>query len=269
MPRAPDRPVFSLHDAAVALLDSAAQTLTSKQDDASVHTARKACKQARAALRLLRECLGDEVYRRENQRVRDAAKPLTVVRDAFVLRRTLHTLPVRPAALQRRLTADYRREQHALQRRGARRAIQPILETRRRLAELPAMDSEVSSARAGVRRVYKAGRKAFRKARSRDDQALHEWRKQAKYLLNQLDLLKLVLKVKCKPLRRRTHRLTDALGTDHDLSALSHQLQRYAIHDPALQRHIKKRRGKLQAAAFQLGKKIYRHSAKHLEGALG
>src|SRR5262249_2675480 len=53
--------------------------------DEAVHAARKALKRARALLRLLRDALGSRVYRRENARLRDAARPLTAVRDARIL----------------------------------------------------------------------------------------------------------------------------------------------------------------------------------------
>src|ERR1019366_10185548 len=46
---------------------------------------RKCFKRVRAALRLVREELGDELYHEENWSFRDAARPLTRVRDAVVL----------------------------------------------------------------------------------------------------------------------------------------------------------------------------------------
>jgi hypothetical protein len=46
------RPVHSLHDAAVTLIDGAIDTLKSSTDDEAVHAARKTCKRARAALPL-------------------------------------------------------------------------------------------------------------------------------------------------------------------------------------------------------------------------
>ena len=54
-------------------------------DARRVHAARKALKQARAALRLLRPCLDAAVYRRENLALRDAGRALAPLRDARVL----------------------------------------------------------------------------------------------------------------------------------------------------------------------------------------
>src|SRR5947207_2716692 len=61
-------------------------------EDEDVHDARKRLKKARALLRLLRPALGAPVYRRENGSIRDAARPLTDMRDAKILVETLDKL---------------------------------------------------------------------------------------------------------------------------------------------------------------------------------
>src|SRR5689334_2583821 len=53
-------------------------------DDEAVHDARKKLKSARAGLRLLRP-LDEPLYRRENERLRDAGRRLSAVRDGKVL----------------------------------------------------------------------------------------------------------------------------------------------------------------------------------------
>ncbi len=58
----------------------------------AVHDVRKGFKKVRAALRLAREELGDETYRAENYAFRDAARPLTEVRDAQMLVETFDKL---------------------------------------------------------------------------------------------------------------------------------------------------------------------------------
>ena len=60
--------------------------------DETVHAARKELKKARATLRLLRDSLGDSTYKQENAVLRDAARPLSEVRDARVLLDTLDKL---------------------------------------------------------------------------------------------------------------------------------------------------------------------------------
>jgi CHAD domain-containing protein len=262
------RPVSSVHGAALALLGTAIESLGSGQDDEAVHAARKDCKRIRAALRLLRGCLGSRIYRRENRRIRDAAKLLRPARDAFVLRELLRTLPRRPITLQRGLESEYRAQRRALDRQGARSALKRLSATRQNLLALPALHSETASVIAGARRVYKVGRKAHRKARRKHDAALHEWRKQAKYRLNQLELLKTVFNVKVTRLRRRAHKLAEALGDDHDLGMLIGKLRTYKARDRSVIKHIESRRCELQARAFRLGKRLYTHRAKHVAAAL-
>jgi CHAD domain-containing protein len=258
----------SLHDAGLNLLDSAIETLTSSQNDEAVHAVRKAAKRLRALLRLLQRCMGPLAYRRENGRVRDAAKPLTAVRDAFILRKSLRSMPNCPVALRRGLDAEYHQERNALQIDGARAAIAQFLAIRQQLAELPPSHAEIASAIAGVRKSYKAGRRACAQAKSRDDQALHAWRKQAKYLLNQLELLHVVFNVEFKTLHRRADRLADILGTDHDLGILLSKLRFYNAKNRSLVKRLKTRRHKLQEQAFRLGKKLYRRSTKRFAAAL-
>jgi len=62
-----ERRDHSLHDATLSLLDRAIDALASDQGDEAVHTARKATKRIRAALRLLRGSLGPGKYHRENR----------------------------------------------------------------------------------------------------------------------------------------------------------------------------------------------------------
>ena len=57
--------------------------------DARVHYGRKKIKRARAMLRLLREAIGEDAYRRENAALRDVARPLSQVRDAHIAVETL------------------------------------------------------------------------------------------------------------------------------------------------------------------------------------
>src|SRR3954470_9303141 len=55
----------------------------------AIHEARKAFKRLRALVRLSRDALGDEVYRRENAAFRAAGRRLSGVRDAAVMVETL------------------------------------------------------------------------------------------------------------------------------------------------------------------------------------
>ena len=63
-----------------------------KSRDRAVHDARKGLKKLRACLRLVRPEAGERIYREENRRYRDAARPLTEVRDAKILVESLGSL---------------------------------------------------------------------------------------------------------------------------------------------------------------------------------
>src|SRR5262249_21269392 len=60
--------------------------------DEAVHEARKSFKKVCAVLRLVRPVIGEAVFRAENACFRDAARPLTEVRDAKILVETLDGL---------------------------------------------------------------------------------------------------------------------------------------------------------------------------------
>src|SRR5436305_14370843 len=71
--------------------------------DERIHTARKHLKRARANLRLLRNTVREAAYTRENTALRDAARPLSSVRDAKVLVETLDALLDRTTSAPRRM----------------------------------------------------------------------------------------------------------------------------------------------------------------------
>lgn len=258
----------SLHEATLRLLDRAIDGLASDQGDEAVHAARKATKRIRAALRLLRGSLGPGKYHRENQGVRDAARPLTAIRDTFTLQRTLRSMTGAPPAAERGLKAEYQRERRAFNRKGLRAALAHLEAARRNLSDFSPLVPEAASAAEGVGTTYRAGRKALAKAKSGDDRALHEWRKQAKYLLNELELLRAVFGLDAKRLRRHANRLAVTLGDDHDLGVLSEKLRRYRAAAPSLVKQIEKRRLSLRRCAAQQGAQLYRDPARRVQARI-
>ena len=67
-------------------------TIAPKGRDKGVHDARKSCKRIRAAYRIIRDEIGQELYRQENIRFRDTARLLAKARDTWVMIRTLDKL---------------------------------------------------------------------------------------------------------------------------------------------------------------------------------
>jgi hypothetical protein len=86
---------------ALGRLESAAEQLREAEravdPSACIHAARKDLKKLRAAIRLLRRELGDELYRAENERYREAGRALAPSRDAEVKVETLEALRERCA----------------------------------------------------------------------------------------------------------------------------------------------------------------------------
>jgi CHAD domain-containing protein len=246
-----------------------------KLSDEAVHSARKELKKARATLRLLREALGDAVYRRENAALRDAARPLSDVRDAKVLLDTLDRTVHRYGAPARSLPLDgFRqalREEYAATRRRIlerpnalklqRDALCRIVE---RSAHWPVGNHGWSVIGAGLKRVYRQGRKAFATSQAvPSPENLHEWRKQVKYLWHELQLLKPLRPGAIGKRADRAHKLADCLGDHHDLSVLRTKVADMADAFPdaaspnALLALIDRSRTKLQDKAFVLGRRVY------------
>lgn len=246
----------------------------------AVFEARKCFKRVRAALRLVREELGDELYHEENFCFRDAARPLTEVRDAHVLVETADKLKqllpkaIEPAAFakireallvnQREVTGRVleKNKAFATVKDVATRAIARLPTWRLTRDGWPAMET-------GLRRVYRTGHRALALAAENPTvENLHEWRKQSKYLWHQLQLLETTLPDKEKELIDQTHKLGTLLGEDHDLAVLRATL---AADPLAFGGHrvlkdlfviIDRRRRELQQEAFTLGQRIYRDAPK-------
>ena len=191
--------------------------------DGSVHEARKALKRARAMLRLMRGEIGDTAYHRANQRLRDAARPLSRLRDAKVLLDVVAKLRANDesaelAALEEELHGEREAARRELAERPAtlnriRRSIESVLSESR-----PWRTPSTAKLRRSVERMYRKGRKAFALADAdRCDETLHEARKQSKYLGKALDT------IAGQRARAAQHAeaVADALGDDHDLAVLA------------------------------------------------
>ena len=238
----------------------------------------------RAALRLVRDEIGDEDYHEENFSFRDAARPLTELRDAEMLIETLEKLreqykdQVDSAALGKMLDA-LRANYRDLKRRriGKDHALEAVNEfVRRALAHL--RESKGDSGEwhegwealgSGVSRVYRRGHRALRLAGENPSVAnLHEWRKQSKYLWHVLQLLEPAWTAHEKDLADQFHKLSRLLGEDHDLAVLRQTLAAdpliYGGHRSLRDLFvlIDRSREALQASAFALGRQLYKDPPK-------
>jgi CHAD domain-containing protein len=241
----------------------------------SVHELRKNFKRIRALVRLARDAVGEKVYKRDNAALRSLGRRLSPVRDAAVRVRTLDGLRKKdgatvPAPLTRRLSA---RRQAALAKLRRSRTLDAIevglRDLRGRLRGWPRHIDGFAGLEPGLRRIYRQGRRGRRDAlASHDDEDLHDWRKRAKDLRSQVELLEKLWPKPMKDLAGELHDLTDCLGDDHDLGDLRRILSYEAgiaagVHGRSdLVDRIEKRRSKLQRDARELGDRIYSERPK-------
>jgi CHAD domain-containing protein len=250
------------------------------KSDTTVHDVRRELKRARATLRLLRKSMGGPAYRRDNWAIRDVARLLTPLRDAKVLVRTLGRLrrvgdDDDLGTAGSLLTRQFQEERQAIARRLLPKhlvAAADVLRTvKERVREIPRARLDECAISEGLGRVYKAGRRAFRRVKDQGtDRRLHGWRKQVKYLLNQIDVVRQLGGAKMKKRRKYSCRLADILGDDHDLAVLDAKIKASA--DPEVSRRfalrIEKRRTVLQREAHRVGRLLYRGKARRLKSDL-
>ncbi|MDQ4041231.1 MAG: CHAD domain-containing protein [Actinomycetota bacterium] len=215
-------------------IDLAAQGLERDGDvDGAVHEARKALKRLRALLRLVRDEIGDEVYRRENTTFRDAGRALSGVRDARVMADTLGALTERheeelpPDAftgLRDALEAEAKAaSERLLEDAGAVRSVLVTLgKARTRVVTWPLPEqASIAVLASGAQRIYRRGRRAARRAREDPGTAaLHDLRKRAKDMWHTAQVLHAADPEGMRDLAREAHGLSDLIGEEHDLAVL-------------------------------------------------
>jgi len=251
-----------------------------KLSDKRVHEARKQLKRARATLRLLRDSISDAAYRRENADLRDAARPLSEVRDGKALLEALDGLVETFGAPARALPVDGLKRALRRQRSEARSRVlhgsgkvrsqrAALRKCRARMARNTNDDRGWKVIGAGIKRTYRCGYKALAAAQSNSSmERLHEWRKQAKYFRYQLQILQPLWPAIIGELGEQAHKLTNALGKNHDLAVLRDKVMESedeALNDAtreALIALIDRRRAELRDRAFLLGQRIYEETPK-------
>lgn len=233
--------------------------------DREVHDLRRLLKRSRSLARLLRFGIGESEYRRLNTGLRSIALPFAPMRDARVLRDAvgalsrLHSSRI-PCAAIGQLRGGLKNQSCPLPDNKA-------LSTRlaglgRSVERLPVQRISERTIDAGVRRVYRRGRRAVAPARLGSDEALHEWRKQVKYLMNQLDSMERP-GARVSSMVRELDRLGERLGSDHDLALLA---QFVAGAEGGISPHaraailsaLRRRRMRLQAESLDIGARLYR-----------
>ncbi|HMH48545.1 MAG TPA: CHAD domain-containing protein, partial [Solirubrobacteraceae bacterium] len=295
-------------DMAIELLDGRGGAAPEEQ---AVHETRKALKRLRALVGMLRPQLGEPAFARESAALRDAGRRLAGARDAQVMVATLDALLKRqPRRLRRRgglvglresLVAE--REQAAARALGdvvmRAEVLDELRAIRRRVSGWPlAGPDDVEALEAGLARIYRQGRRRYRKAASgkgNRGRALHEWRKRVKDLRYAAEMLDLRVPSErsgagrhgprrrgrggrpaearlVRRLARRADKLAEMLGEEHDLALLTERIRAKGARGghgrlsrrnrKTLLKLIARRRRKLRAQTLGEGARLYRRRPK-------
>ena len=264
---------------------------TPEDQAAAVHEARKDVKKIRGALRLVRGELGEDRFRSENRRFRDAARLLSGMRDTEVMAETVAALieshPEAAAQLEPVRTELGTQADRIRQGSGRRDA-----ETRMRMAA-EAIESGAAglddwqlddrgwdSYRPGLRRTYRDGRRGLKQVEDqlRADRVgdaageVHQWRKRVKDLWYQLRLLRDAWKQGLGGPVDELDRLADLLGDFNDLAVLDREIAASRSGEPRvddLSALIATRQGELLDSALPIGRLIYAESPSRFSDRIG
>lgn len=245
-----------------------------KEDSEAVHDARKELKFLRSTLRMLKPGTGAHFYRTENRAMQRAGRALAPMRDVDVLVKTLEQLrccchgkaalvafgKLRSELLRRRRRVF--RQRRKLIREGR----EVLAAARKRVKDWPLEKVKWKDINRGIRRTYKQGAEAFRLAEKTPLPAnMHEWRKRAKNLWQQIMILKPIQPERLGALETKMKRLGDYLGDAHDMVLLEAAILRTELDKEnrnLIEKLIQVRKDKLQRAALQCGEALYRQKPK-------
>jgi CHAD domain-containing protein len=226
----------------------------------------------RALARLLREEIGEREFRRVNSRLRDTGRRLAPSRDSVVRLATLSRLiALHPKALalegierlQGQLEAD---RAQAEEPAFDPRVLDDVEKMRRELSRWNLLDHDLDALSPGLRRIYREGRRRYARVKHKHarPQDLHDWRKRVKALYYALDMLGGPNAKGARRITKRTERLGEELGEEHDLWMLSVYVERHpqALGQDDRSREvllkvIAQRRKRLRKRALAGGSRVY------------
>lgn len=247
--------------------------------DTRIHSVRKRMKKLRGLLRLVEGALDAESFERENTCFRDAGRTLASARRGAALLDALDALCQRfpddlqePGATFRNVLLDARdkaiADAHGERHQPEIEALGAALE---RVDHWKLDGQDWNLIRGGFVRTYARGRRALASARKEQTtEALHTWRRFAKYHWYHLRLLENVWEPVLHAFQKSTDELGELLGGDHDLDDLR-QLLLASPPDDSRQADLKtllekldERRSELKEAAFALGMRVYAEKPRAL-----
>ena len=242
--------------------------------DQGVHLVRTTIKRLRALLRLIRPAVNPAFFNNENARLRSAAGLLSFARDAEVARGTLKKLPVSNQSDEdavRSVLSGFEKQVELpndldLTTAEVRRRLE---QTRRNFHRLKLRGTEREILEAGLRAVYRQGRKRMKVAFEQgQDRAFHRWRIRAKNLYYELQFLESVWPSQLHRLIKRLAELQDQIGLENDVAVLRAWLNKSPEAfggRETVQRVVAcldSQTGRLRRAAIPLGRRIWRQKPR-------
>jgi CHAD domain-containing protein len=261
-------------------IEAALKSLREYRRARAIHGVRKDIKKVRAVLRLARERIPKKAYRRQNDRLREAAECLAPTRDAYVKGAALKKLREHFQGefdrntfrgVRKQMEGDLVHAEHQFARKKSVRKVKALL--KRIPKELDSLTFDAKGWKAiapGLKTVYARGREAYLSARREpSSEHLHDWRKRVKDLWYQIRVLRPIAPRAMGALSEQLKTLSEQLGDDHDLDLLRQsvmpgtQAQGELFESNVLIGMIEERRSQLQRDALKLGEQAYAESPMH------
>ncbi len=202
------------------------------KEAAAVHSTRKHIKKQRALLRLIREQLGKEIFKEENDRLRGVARTFSGSRDARVQLQLLENLREQAqqgktafaqtsAALEKEMAAHA--GSFGPQRREAEATLQHICD---RIEGWPLDDLSVRNLSCALRHSYKRARKCLDCVKTEaTTENFHDWRKRVKDIRYQARILQCLNQAVMCELADAAKTLGQHLGDLHDFAFFRSRLE--------------------------------------------
>jgi hypothetical protein len=236
--------------------------------EAFAHKSRVRAKKIRAALRLAEPMLGKKKFTRENRWWRDAARELSVIRDASARLESVDALtPFLAArigsAMTRKLGERFRKQQSAADDSKAVIAFcRQVVRRSRKLTPHIEPGGREDMAKAMVE-TYREARDTMKKAlKDHDPLLLHEWRKQTKYHALHARLMRLTFPETLEDRTSASRKLAELLGNIQDIEVVLESVRDWEEAPEALVPALKERRKELVADAEHAGRKLFSDKPK-------
>jgi CHAD domain-containing protein len=216
-------------------IDTALSYLENESDnnfDESIHEVRKCMKRIRAVIRLIRDDIGKQNFRRENFFFRDINRNVSELRSINVNIETLAKLNSDQSTGYEALIDHFIELKEkiiyklCLEDDRLGKVVKMLKKGKNRTGRILIKNKDFEILFLGFIRVFNQCLRSMILAKKEPTNGnLHEWRKKAKYLCYQFQVLEPVLPEELGIYTPKLDKLADYLGEDHDLSELEDSLR--------------------------------------------